>query len=120
MDYIKNLILLEQNERKQFLLSALYFFLLLTAYYLLRPLRDEMGILAGVNNLPMMFSVTFGVMVLAVPIYGLLVRTMSRIRFLLLCYLFFAMNIMVFYGLFEFGIAIRNTAFVFLCMDICF
>ena len=113
MDYIKKIMMLEVSERKTFLLSCLYFFLLLTAYYLLRPLRDGMGIIAGVQNLPMMFTATFGVMILAVPLYGYLVKKMNRIRFLITTYLFFAGNILVFYSLFRLEIAIASTAFIF-------
>src|SRR3970282_1070181 len=39
--------------------SFAYFFCLLAGYYVLRPLRDEMGIAGGVPNLPWLFTATF-------------------------------------------------------------
>ena len=39
--------------------SFAYFFCLLAGYYVLRPLRDEMGIAGGVRNLPWLFTATF-------------------------------------------------------------
>jgi AAA family ATP:ADP antiporter len=35
-----------------------YFFMLLAGYYVLRPLRDQMGIAGGVKALPWMFVAT--------------------------------------------------------------
>jgi AAA family ATP:ADP antiporter len=39
-------------ERAAVRWAFLYFFALLSGYYILRPLRDEMGIVGGVKNLP--------------------------------------------------------------------
>jgi AAA family ATP:ADP antiporter len=41
------------------------FFCLLASYYLLRPLRDAMGLVGGAGNLPRLFITTFAVMLLA-------------------------------------------------------
>ena len=50
--------------------SFTYFFCLLAGYYILRPLRDEMGVAGGVRNLQWLFTATFVVMLAAVPVYG--------------------------------------------------
>ena len=39
--------------------SFAYFFALLAAYYVLRPLRDQMGIAGGIKSLPWLFTATF-------------------------------------------------------------
>lgn len=50
--------------------SFLYFFSLLSGYYVLRPVRDEMGILGGIKNLPWMFTGTFLGMLATMPLFG--------------------------------------------------
>ena len=45
------LVDIREHEVRALIWSFLYFFLLLCAYYILRPVRDEMGILGGVKNL---------------------------------------------------------------------
>ena len=47
------------QERSAALWSFAYFFTLLAGYYVLRPLRDQMGIAGGVKNLPWLFTATF-------------------------------------------------------------
>src|SRR5580693_5996701 len=48
-----------RQERAAALWSFGYFFALLAGYYVLRPLRDQMGIAGGVRNLPWLFTATF-------------------------------------------------------------
>jgi AAA family ATP:ADP antiporter len=74
-----------------------YFFCLLAGYYILRPLRDEMGVAGGVRNLQWLFTATFLVMLAAVPLYGALVARLPRRRFIPLVYHFFAANLAVFW-----------------------
>ena len=47
------------QERAAALWSFAYFFTLLAGYYVLRPLRDQMGIAGGVRDLPWLFTATF-------------------------------------------------------------
>ncbi len=53
--------------------SFAYFFALLAGYYVLRPLRDQMGIAGGIRALPWLFTVTFVTLLAAQPLYGALV-----------------------------------------------
>jgi AAA family ATP:ADP antiporter len=76
-----------------------YFFCLLCSYYILRPVRDEMGILGGVDQLHWTFTGTFLAMLAVLPLFGLASARLPRRRLLPLVYLFFAANLMVFYGL---------------------
>ncbi|MBV9785991.1 MAG: MFS transporter [Acidisphaera sp.] len=76
--------------------SWLYIFALLSSYYIMRPIRDQMGIAGGVNNLQWLFTGTLaGMLLLNLP-YAWLVRTLPRIRFISITYRFFAANILVF------------------------
>ena len=79
--------------------SFAYFFCLLAGYYVLRPLRDEMGIAGGVRNLQWMFTATFGVMLAAVPLFGWTVASLPRRRFIPAVYHFFVANIAIFWVL---------------------
>ena len=55
------------QERAAALWSFAYFFALLAGYYVLRPLRDQMGIAGGVKNLPWLFTATFVTLLVAQP-----------------------------------------------------
>jgi AAA family ATP:ADP antiporter len=93
--------------------SFAYFFCLLAGYYVLRPLRDEMGIANGVPNLQWLFIATFLVMLAAVPVFGALVARLPRRRFVPLVYHFFAANIAIFWLLLEFDVGKVHVARVF-------
>jgi ATP:ADP antiporter, AAA family len=95
----------EPGEGKALAWSFAYFFCLLCGYYILRPLRDEMGIQSGVANLPGLFSVTFAAMLAVVPVFGWAAARLPRRRLVPWTYLFFIANIAVFYALFESGAA---------------
>jgi ATP:ADP antiporter, AAA family len=74
----------------------LYIFAVLSSYYILRPIRDQMGIAGGVNNLQWLFTGTLGgMLVLNLP-FAYLVKTLPRRRFIPLVYRFFAVNILLF------------------------
>ena len=102
--------------------SFLYFFLLLTAYYLLRPVREAMGSSANAMDvfpgamvdwfaahgialadytLQALFTGTFLAMILLQPLYGALVGNLPRRRFLPVIYGVFILCLLGFYSLFE-------------------
>ncbi len=87
-----------------------YFFVLLAAYYVLRPVRDEMGVQAGLRALPWLFSATFGAMLVLVPLYGWLCARLPRARLLPAVYAFFALNLVVFWALLQSGTSARVLA----------
>ncbi|HLX79765.1 MAG TPA: MFS transporter [Burkholderiales bacterium] len=95
--------------------SFAYFFCLLSGYYVLRPLRDEMGVAGGVRNLQWLFTATFLVMLVAVPLYGALVARLPRRRLIPSVYHFFAANLLVFWLLLTFDVerpAVARVLFV--------
>lgn len=87
-----------------------YFFFVLCAYYVLRPIRDEMGVAAGVANLQWLFSATFVVMLLAMPGFGALVARLPRRSFITWVYRFFALSLLGFWALLHFDIARVHVA----------
>lgn len=88
-------------KRPQFQVAFLYFYCLLFAYYLLRPVREEVGILQGVDNLQWLYTGTFVVMLLIVPVFGWLKNHLSRKPLVRTIYLFFAANLLAFFVLFS-------------------
>jgi len=84
-------------EMKTVLLAALLYYLLLSSYYILRPLREEMGLAGGVENLPRLFMGTLVAMALVAPLVGWLVRRYSREVFIPVSLRFFALNLVAFF-----------------------
>src|SRR3990172_4273669 len=90
------MITVRPGERRALFWSFGYFFCLLAGYYVLRPLRDEMGVAGGVRNLQWLFTATFVAMLAAVPVFGAVVARLPRRRFIPLVYHFFVINIAIF------------------------
>lgn len=101
------------QERGVALWAFAYFFTLLAGYYVLRPLRDQMGIAGGVKNLPWLFTATFVTLLAAQPLYGALVARLPRVRFIPIVYHFFVANLIVFWLLLSFGVEKVAVARVF-------
>src|ERR1051325_10577585 len=101
------------QERAAALWSFAYFFTLLAGYYVLRPLRDQMGIAGGVKNLPWLFTATFLALLAAQPIYGALVARLPRARFIPIVYHFFVFNLALFWLLLTLGVDVAIVARIF-------
>lgn len=89
--------------------SLLYVFSVLSAYYVIRPIRDEMGVQGGVNNLQWLFTGTLLVMLAANPPFAALVRKLTRERFIAVTYRFFMANLLVFMGLLALSTETQNV-----------
>ena len=76
---------------------------MLCAYYIIRPLRDEMGVTLGAERLQWLFSAVFVVMLAAVPLFGWVVSSFARRRIVPVVYGFFIANLLGFWGLFASG-----------------
>ena len=101
------------GELKPVLLSFGYFFFVLACYYVLRPVRDEMGIRSGVRNLPWLFTGTFVSSLIIAPIYAALVARLKRSVFIPSVYGFLILNIVAFWALLTAGVYAAQTAVVF-------
>ncbi|UCC56726.1 MAG: MFS transporter [Gammaproteobacteria bacterium] len=110
---LQRLVPARPGEVRALAWSFLYFFSLLCGYYVLRPVRDEMGIQGGVENLQWVFTGTFVVMIAAVPLYGWAVARLPRRRLLPAVYLFFIANLLIFYLLMDAGVAPAGIARAF-------
>ena len=101
------------QERAAALWSFAYFFCLLGGYYVLRPLRDQMGIAGGVRALPWLFTAIFVTLLVAQPLYGALVARLPRRSFIPIVYHFFVLNLIIFWALLSLDIATVTMARVF-------
>jgi AAA family ATP:ADP antiporter len=109
----KRFAVLREGEAHAVAWSFAYFFCLLAAYYVLRPIRDEMGIAGGVRNLPWLFTATFVTMLIAVPIFGALVAKLPRRIFIPAVYHFFVLNLVLFWAALASGMPRAEVARVF-------
>ncbi|MDR6839877.1 NTP/NDP exchange transporter [Pseudoxanthomonas sacheonensis] len=112
--------------------AFLYFFCLLSGYYVLRPVREAMGASSDVAaifpprmieffaargmplkdfTLQVLFTCTFLIMLLLQPVYGALVSRYPRRVFLPVVYGFFIATLLLFYVLFDSGVPGRGMAF---------
>jgi AAA family ATP:ADP antiporter len=99
---LQHIFLLLPGEGGALALGACAFFFLLLSYYLLRPLREAMGISRGADKLPLVMTGTLLAMLLCNPLFAALVSRLPRRRFLPLAYHFFAANLLVFFVLFRY------------------
>ncbi|WP_059411576.1 NTP/NDP exchange transporter [Cupriavidus basilensis] len=87
---------IQPGEGSAVVAGFLFFFCLFASYFMLRPVRETMGIAGGVRNLQWLFTATFVVMLVAIPIYGLCSARLPRRRFVPWVYAFFVANLVGF------------------------
>jgi AAA family ATP:ADP antiporter len=80
--------------------SFAYFFCVLSAYYIIRPVR-EMVSSAGPDTIPYLFIGTFVTMMFATTVFGWVASRYPRRTFLPWVYLFFISNIVIFWFVFS-------------------
>jgi len=103
-ELLQRLVNVRPGEVAALLWAFLYFFSLLCSYYIVRPMRDEMGVAGGVEHLHWLFTGTFLAMLAVVPVFGWVSSRFERRRFLPAVYVFFIINLLLFYALFRAGI----------------
>ena len=96
MQILSRTLKAEPHELPALAWSFAYFFLLLAAYYVLRPVRDALAVEAGTDALRWLFTATFVAMLLLVPVFGWLCARLPRAKLLPAVYGFFASNLLGF------------------------
>lgn len=94
--WLERLLNVERKELPAIVGGILMFFLLFTAYAVLRPVRETMGIAGGIGNLQWLFTVTFVVAIVMQIGFGWLVSKVSRRLILPWVYGFFVVNLLTF------------------------
>lgn len=77
--------------------AFLWFFCVLASYYVLRPVREAMGIVGNVKDLTRLFLGTLAATLVLTPVLAALVSRLPRRRFVPIVYRFFALNLVVFW-----------------------
>jgi len=93
---LKRIIDVRPAEMRALGWSWLYIFCVLSSYYILRPIRDEMGVAGGVENLQWLFTGTLLGMIVVNPPFAALVAKLPRVRFIAVAYRFFIVNLLIF------------------------
>lgn len=90
----------QRGEMQGMFASFALLFLIWTAYSVLRPVRETMGITSGVSKLPILFWATFLCTLAIQPLFGALAARLRRALLLPALYLFFVSNLLLFYAWF--------------------
>jgi len=91
------------DELRALGLAFVFNFVVLGSYYVLRPIRDDIGAAGGLENLSWMYTGTMVVMLLANALFSALVARRSRRQFIPIAYRFFIANLILFYFLMKFA-----------------
>ncbi|MEI7037541.1 NTP/NDP exchange transporter [Fulvimonas yonginensis] len=77
-------------------LATLAFFFVMAGYYIIRPVRDQLGGALGSQSLPLFYTIVFLAMMLLTPVFGWLVARFPRRRLLGWSYSFFILCLLAF------------------------
>jgi AAA family ATP:ADP antiporter len=91
---------IQLGEGPAVIAGLLLFYLLFTGYFMLRPVRETMGVAGGVDNLQWLFTGTFIATLACLPLFGWLASKVRRRHILPWTYGFFASNLLLFAALF--------------------
>jgi AAA family ATP:ADP antiporter len=98
------------HERTAVALAFACNFALLGGYYVLRPIRDTVATVVGVDQLQTLFTATFLGSLLASPVYAWLASHLRLSRLLPGVFWFWLANVLLFQALFQFAPASRWVA----------
>jgi ATP:ADP antiporter, AAA family len=97
------------DELRALGLAFVFNFIVLGSYYVLRPIRDEIGAAGGLENLSWMYTGTMVTMLFANTLFSALVARSSRRRFIPIVYRFFIVNLILFHLLMRFAPASQQV-----------
>src|SRR5881394_1303166 len=91
------------NELRALWLGFVFHFIILTAYYIVKPIRDSIAASNRLETLPWMFTATLIVMLIANTIFAAIVARMERRKFIPFAYAFFILVLILFFLLMRTG-----------------
>ena len=98
--FFKAAAVIEAQELRAVVLSILFFLFLFGSYSIIKPVRDAMGTVYGVDHLQELFTGTFLASLLFAPLYSWFAARIRLSTFLPWVYGFIALSILGFYALF--------------------
>ena len=93
---IKSKLDIPRGQISSLLKAFFFFFSVLCSWYVIRPVRNEMAVQAGLENIPVLLSIVLLVMLIANPIYSWVVSKIKKDRIVVYVYLFFILNLLCF------------------------
>src|SRR5213595_2102475 len=100
--FFTKIVDVKADELRALWLAFVFNFVVLAGYYILRPIREEIGATSGVENLPWMYTATLIGMLIANALFAAIVSRMSRRKFLPIAYRFAIANLFIFFILMRF------------------
>jgi len=94
--WFHGLLNIDDQDRRSFGWSAGWFATVLSAYYIVRPVREALGSMEGATRLKYFFLAVFLTMLIAVPLYAFLVSRFDRRQLVPIVYRFLAVNLLAF------------------------
>jgi len=85
------------DELRAMVVAFVFNFVVLGGYYVIRPIRDDIGADRGVENLPWIYTGTLIGMLIANALYAAIVARMSRRRCIPIAYRFAIANLFLFF-----------------------
>jgi ATP:ADP antiporter, AAA family len=98
-DLLARVVDVRPGEVRAMLMAFAYFFFVLSGYFILRPIRDTVGVASGVRQLPWLFAGTLTAMLVCNPMFSALVVRFPVRKFIPITYHFFIANLLGFYVL---------------------
>ena len=96
---LEKIVDVRPNEIRALWLGFVFHFLILTGYYIMRPIRDSIAAGSRLETLPWMFTATLVAMLIANTLFAAIVARMSRRKLIPLAYTFFIFNLALFFVL---------------------
>jgi ATP/ADP translocase len=102
-DVLQKIVDVRAPEARALWLGFAFHFLILTAYYIIKPIRDSIAASNRLETLPWMFTATLIVMLIANTIFAAIVARMERRKFIPFAYAFFILVLALFFVLMRTG-----------------
>ena len=96
---LRKVVDVKVDEVRALALGFIYYFLIFSSYYVIRPIRDDIGAANGIEKLPWLFTGTLVAMLIANTLFAALVVKFSRRRFIPITYRFLIINLLIFFVL---------------------
>lgn len=107
MLFVRNLLNkivdVKPNEISALWLGFAFHFIILTGYYIVKPIRDSIAASNRLETLPWMFTATLVVMLIANAVFAAIVARMERRKFIPFAYAFFILILALFFVLMRAG-----------------
>lgn len=96
--WLQRVVDVKPDEVRALAWACTYFFCILSSYYIIRPLREEMAVAGGTRNIPWLFTGTMVAMFAVHPPFAALVTRFPRKQFIPWATRFFVVNLLIFFA----------------------